>query len=159
MTMQAQFFEMTIEVEVKRVSGGDRPLPAYATAGSAGMDLTAALDEPVRLLPGHRRLVPTGIAIALPGPHLVALVFARSGLASRDGIQLANGVGVIDSDYRGEIKVALQNSGSEPFVVHAGDRIAQLVVVPVIAVKWKEVAELPPSERGEGGFGSTGIGR
>lgn len=159
--MQARFSGLMAEVQVRRVSesGAPRSLPLYETAGAAGLDLTAAVDEPIQLLPGERRLVPTGIAIALPGPHLAALIFARSGLASRRGIHLANGVGVIDSDYRGEIKVALQNSGSEPFVVHAGDRIAQLVVVPVIAVKWKEVAELPPSERGEGGFGSTGIGR
>lgn len=158
--MQARFFELAAEVEVKRISGGaDRPLPRYATAGAAGMDLTAALDEPVELKPGERFLVPTGIAVGLPGPHLVALVFARSGLASKHGIQLANGVGVIDSDYRGEIKVALQNSGTEPFVIRDGDRIAQLVVVPVVAVRWEEVEELQPSERGEGGFGSTGIGR
>lgn len=158
--MQVRFLELAAEVEVKRVRGGaDRPLPRYATAGAAGMDLTAALDEPVELLPGQRLLVPTGIAIGLPGPHLVALVFARSGLASKHGIQLANGVGVIDSDYRGEIKVALQNNGAEPFVIRDGDRIAQLVVMPVVAVEWKEVKELQPSERGAGGFGSTGIGR
>lgn len=159
MIMEVNIFGFTTEVEVKRVSGKDRPLPSYATPGSAGMDLTAVLAEPVELLPGERFLVPTGIAIRLPGPHLAAFVFARSGLASRHGIQLANGVGVIDSDYRGEIKVALHHSGSEPFVINDGDRIAQLVVMPVAQVVWKEVEELAPSERGEGGFGSTGIGR
>lgn len=158
--MKAQLARLAAAVKVKRLRGGDeRPLPAYETPGAAGMDLTAALDEPLELLPGQRALVPTGIAIALPGPHLVALIFARSGLASRHGISLANGVGVVDSDYRGEIKVALQNSGREPFVVRDGDRVAQLVVVPVVAVTWEETDELPPSERGEGGFGSTGVGR
>jgi len=157
--MEARLFSLAAEVEVKRLRPAreGRPLPAYATPGAAGMDLTAALDEPLELRPGERCLVPTGIAIALPGPHLVGLVFARSGLAARHGIQLANGVGVIDSDYRGEIRVALLNAGSEPFVIHDGDRIAQLVVVPVVAVRWREVEELTPSERGEGGFGSTGL--
>lgn len=161
MTMDTRFIGLSATVQVKRLSteGAERPLPAYETPGAAGMDLTAALDEPLELLPGQRVQVPTGIAIALPGPHLVALVFARSGLAARFGIQLANGVGVVDSDYRGEIKVALQNSGDEPFLIRDGDRIAQLVVMPVAAVTWKEVSELPPTERGEGGFGSTGIGR
>src|SRR5690606_24087577 len=109
----------TIAVPVRRVSPLAKrfPPPSYATAGPAGLDLRACLAEPVTLAPGERRLIPTGIAIALPSPQLVALVFARSGLASRHGIQLANGVGVIDSDYRGEILCALQNAGREPFTV------------------------------------------
>lgn len=131
-------------------------MPAYATSGAAGMDLRACLDEPVELAPGQRRLIPTGIAIALPDARFVGLVFARSGLAARHGVSLANGVGVIDSDYRGEIRCALVNGGSEPFTVRPGDRIAQLVVVPVARVAWREVPELESSERGEGGFGSTG---
>ncbi|HEY8495676.1 MAG TPA: dUTP diphosphatase [Limnochordales bacterium] len=148
----------TIAVPVRRVSPlAERfPLPSYATAGAAGLDLRACLAEPVTLAPGERRLIPTGIAIALPSPRLVALVFARSGLASRYGIQLANGVGVIDSDYRGEILCAMQNAGSEPFTVQPGDRIAQLVVMPVARISWREVEDLEPSERGAGGFGSTG---
>ena len=148
----------TIAVPVRRVSPLAKrfPLPSYATAGAAGLDLRACLAEPVTLVPGERRLIPTGIAIALPSPQLVALVFARSGLASRHGIQLANGVGVIDSDYRGEILCALQNAGREPFTVQPGDRIAQLVVMPVARISWREVEDLEPSERGAGGFGSTG---
>lgn len=161
MTMNVRMTQLTAKVEVTRRAGtaGRAPLPTVATAGAAGLDLTAFIDEPLVLAPGERRLVPTGISIALPGPHLVGLVFARSGLASRVGIQLANGVGVIDSDYRGEIQVALQHAGSEPYVVNPGDRIAQLVIVPVVAVAWNEVEELSRSERGEGGFGSTGVGR
>ena len=147
-----------LRVHVRRVSPLARhwPLPAYATAGAAGLDLRACLPEPVVLAPGERRLIPTGIAIALPSPQWVALVFARSGLAARHGIQMANGVGVIDSDYRGEIKCALLNAGSEPFTVQPGDRIAQLVVMPVAQIVWEEVDELAPSERGAAGFGSTG---
>lgn len=158
--MYARITRLTTDVEVKRLSETAHDvLPTAATAGAAGLDLTACIEEPLELRPGDRRLVPTGIAIALPGPHLVGLVFARSGLASRVGVHLANGVGVIDSDYRGEIKVSLEHGGTEPHVVMPGDRVAQLVIVPVVAVTWKEVDELSPSERGDGGFGSTGIGR
>ncbi|HEY8416694.1 MAG TPA: dUTP diphosphatase [Limnochordales bacterium] len=145
-------------MQVRRVSPLARrwPLPAYATAGAAGLDLRACVGEPVMMAPGERRLIPTGIAIALPSPQWVALVFARSGLAARHGIQLANGVGVIDSDYRGEIQCALLNAGGEPFTVQPGDRIAQLVIMPVAQIIWEEVDELAPSDRGAGGFGSTG---
>ena len=122
------------------------------------MDLIAAVDAPIRLEPGEGHLVPTGIAIALPSDELVALVYARSGLAGKHGIALANGVGVIDSDYRGEILCALHNAGSEPFVIEPGDRIAQLVLTPVVGIRWQEVDELPDSDRGTGGFGSTGVG-
>lgn len=118
--------------------------------------MAAALEEPVELAPGERRLIPTGIAIALPSPDLVALVYARSGLAAKHGIALANGVGVVDSDYRGEILCPLYNGGSEPFVVNPGDRIAQLVVTPVLGIRWREAERLPSTERGSGGFGSTG---
>lgn len=148
-----------LQVAVRRVSDLARrwPLPAYATPGSAGLDLRACVAEPVQLAPGQRRLIPTGIAIALPSAHWVALVFARSGLASKHGIQLANGVGVIDSDYRGEIMCALYNAGADSFTIQPGDRIAQLVVVPVARVVWQEVDDLAASERGAGGFGSTGV--
>lgn len=147
------------DVAIRRLSPTSRfPLPEYKTAGAAGMDLVACIDRPVRLQPGERTLIPTGIAIALPTPYLVALIFARSGLASKHGVNLANGVGVIDSDYRGEIKCPLHNSGTETFVVEPGDRIAQLVVTPVVAVRWHEVDELPSSARGADGFGSTGSG-
>lgn len=144
-----------VKVAVRRVSAS-ASLPEYETDGAAGMDLRASVEAPVTLQPGERRLIGTGIAIALPSPRLVALVFARSGLASKHGIGLANGVGVIDSDYRGEIMCSLLNGGPEPFTIRPGERIAQLVVVPVVAVRWHEVDVLPATERGAGGFGSTG---
>ena len=130
-------------------------LPRYATAGAAGMDLTACLDEPLTLSPGQRALVPTGIAIALPPQH-VGLIFARSGLAVKQGLTLSNGVGVIDCDYRGEVQVGLIHLGSEPYTIQPGERIAQLAVMPVVQVQPVEVEELNGTERGVGGFGSTG---
>lgn len=146
-------------MRVKRVSPlADRfPLPAYATAGSAGMDLSACIEGPVVIRPGERLLVPTGIAIQLPGPDVGAFLFARSGLAAKHGIQLANGVGVIDSDYTGEVKCLLLNAGSEPFEIQPGDRIAQVVFLPVILADLILVDELNPTERGDGGFGHTGV--
>lgn len=136
--------------------GKEIPLPSYATAGSAAMDLRACVSEPVIIAPGTRVVVPSGIAIALPSADYVALVFARSGLAAKGGICLANGVGVIDSDYRGEIGVALLNTGSEPYTILPGDRIAQLMVTPVVQPMVELVEELPETARGAGGFGSTG---
>ena len=132
-------------------------LPRYATAGAAAMDLSACLmEEPVTLEPGQRALVPTGIAVALPALH-VGLLFARSGLATRQGIALTNGVGVIDSDYRGEIKVGLINLGSESVTIRHGERIAQLAVMPVVQAAPVEVDDLDETDRGTGGFGSTGL--
>lgn len=131
-------------------------LPHYATAGSAGMDLTCVLDAPVTLEPGQILRVPTGLAIALPSNRYVALVCARSGLASKHGITLANAVGVVDSDYRGEIQVPLTNISRQSYSIQPGDRIAQLMILPVATAAVTEVAELPDSDRGEGGFGSTG---
>ena len=122
--------------------------PKFATSGSAGMDLSACIDESITLQPGERALVPTGIAIALPGPSYVALVFARSGLP--------NGVGVIDSDYRGEIKCGLVNFSDSAYTIECGERIAQLIVMNVHQPKLEIVTELPETERGAGGFGSTG---
>ncbi|MCS7272719.1 MAG: dUTP diphosphatase [Fimbriimonadales bacterium] len=133
----------------------DLPLPHYQTEGAAGVDLYAAVKEPVILQPGERALVPTGIRIALP-PGYEAQVRPRSGLAIRHGIGLLNAPGTIDSDYRGEIQVILINWGQEPFVIRRGERIAQLVVAPVARVEWELVPELPPTARGEGGFGHTG---
>jgi|SRR5690606_923240 len=133
------------------------PLPQSATAGSAGIDLAACLKEPVRLAPGERRLIPTGLAIELPGADVGAFLFARSGLAAKSGIHLANGVGVIDSDYRGEIKVALVNGGEEEFVVHPGDRIAQLLFLPVLTARLVVAENLSETDRGQGGFGHSGI--
>ena len=146
-------------LKVKAVSskiGSDIPLPYYATPGSAAMDLHACLDGPVVIPAGGRFVIPTGIAIALPSPDYVALVFARSGLGIKHGVAPANCVGVIDSDYRGEVMVGLQNSGSSDFTVQPGDRIAQLMVIPVVQATIQMVDELDETQRGAGGFGSTG---
>lgn len=142
------------EVKIKEVRAGTS-LPRYASAGAAGLDLAACLEEPLTVAPGDRALVPTGLALALPS-RLVALVCARSGLASRHGLALANGVGVIDSDYRGELICAVINLSAAPYTIRPGDRIAQLIFVPVEYARLVPVSELPPSDRGEGGFGSTG---
>jgi len=131
------------------------PLPAYATAHAAGMDLLAAVAEPVTLKPGARALIPTGIAIALP-PGFEAQVRARSGLALHHGIGVLNAPGTIDADYRGEVGVILVNHGKAPFTVERGSRIAQLVITRHETAAWDEVERLPESGRGAGGFGSTG---
>ncbi len=131
-------------------------LPAYATPGSAGLDLTAAIEAPIKLSPGERMKMPTGIQIEIPEGHQGQVV-PRSGLAAKAGISLTNCVGTIDSDYRGEVLVLLINHGSEPYTFQPGERIAQLVVVPIPYVEILEVDDLSPSEvRGPGGFGSTG---
>jgi dUTP pyrophosphatase len=130
--------------------------PARATPGSAGMDLHALLDHPVTLPPGGMTTIPTGIAIGLPDSNLVGLVYARSGLAVKHGIALSNGVGVIDSDYTGEIRVGLVNLSDTKFTINPGERIAQLVISPVLPLEPEEVKELTPTSRGAGGFGSTG---
>ena len=135
--------------------GASLPLPAYATIDSAGVDLIAALAAPVDLKPGARELIPTGIAIALP-PGYEAQVRPRSGLAARHGVTVLNSPGTIDADYRGEIGVILINLGQETFTVEVGMRIAQMVIAPVSRVVWRDVADLPASGRGSGGFGSTG---
>lgn len=132
-------------------------LPAYATPGSAGLDLIANLSESVTLEPGERVKIPTGIAIALPSRFFVGLVFARSGLATKAGITMANGVGVIDSDYTGEIICPLLNIGQSNYSIEPGDRIAQLVICPIVQAHFQLVEELEGTERGRGGFGSTGI--
>ena len=131
----------------------DFPLPEYATPASAGVDLRAS--EGCVIPPGGRALVPTGLRIALPEDY-EAQIRPRSGLALRHGVTLPNSPGTIDADYRGEVRVILMNLGQEPFVVEPGDRIAQMVVAPVTRVAWSEVEELDATERGEGGFGSTG---
>jgi dUTP pyrophosphatase len=130
-------------------------LPEYATTHSAGCDLRAAVDAPLQLLPGGRTAVPTGIAVAIP-EGFEGQVRARSGLALRHGIACLNAPGTIDSDYRGEVRVILANLGAEPFEIHRGDRIAQLVLSPVARAEFRAVEELPDSSRGTGGFGSTG---
>ncbi len=141
-------------VRITRLAGAeDLPLPAYETAGAAGMDLRAAIDAVIA--PGQRLLVPTGIAIALPENH-EAQVRPRSGLAAKHGITVLNAPGTIDTDYRGEIKVPLINHGHEAFTIKRGDRIAQMIVAPVVQVKLTEVASLDETARGAGGFGSSG---
>jgi dUTP pyrophosphatase len=131
-------------------------LPAYATAQSAGQDLEAAVDAPVTLAPGERKLIPTGLAIALPD-GFEAQVRPRSGLAFKNGVTVLNSPGTIDADYRGEVKVILANLGNEPFTIERGMRIAQMVVARYARVEWQAVANLDETERGAGGFGSTGV--
>ena len=145
-----------ILVRVRRLAHNpDLSLPGYATAGAAGMDLLAAVSEPVTIAPGARALIPTGLAIALPEGYELQ-IRPRSGLALRYGIVLPNSPGTIDEDYRGEIQVILLNMGSEAFVVERGARIAQAVLAPVFRAGWEEVADLDVTARNEGGFGSTG---
>jgi dUTP pyrophosphatase len=143
-------------VAVKRVRADSHrlPLPRYATPGSAGLDLLADTNEPLRLAPGERALVSTGLAIELP-PGYEAQVRPRSGLAAQRGVTLLNSPGTIDSDYRGEVKVLLINLGREEFVIRQGDRIAQLIIAPVVHAVWNEVEELGGTRRGDGGFGHT----
>lgn len=147
-----------LSVAIKRLDhAADLDLPAYATADSAGMDLLAAVAETVTLAPGERRLIPTGIAIALP-PGTEAQVRPRSGLALKHGITVLNAPGTIDADYRGEVGVILMNLGDRPFAVDRGSRIAQMVVAPYARVAWTVSTDLEASARGAGGFGSTGLG-
>jgi dUTP pyrophosphatase len=143
-----------VEVVRLRAARDPLPLPRYMSAEAAGMDLLADIEGELTLAAGERRLVPTGLAIALPS-GFEAQVRPRSGLAARHGVTLLNSPGTIDADYRGEIQVLLVNLGDAPVSISRGDRIAQLVVAPVSTVSWCEVRELPPSVRGSGGFGST----
>ncbi len=136
--------------------GTEFPLPAYATEGSAGLDLRACLAAPLALAPTRAELIPTGLAIHLADPGLAAVVLPRSGLGHRHGIVLGNLVGLIDSDYQGQLMVSCWNRGAEPFTIRPGERIAQLVVVPVVQVRLEVVAEFNASGRGTGGFGHSG---
>lgn len=146
----------TAAVRVMRLPhAADLPLPGYATEQSAGMDLCAAVDVPFVMQPGQSAMIPTGLAIALP-PGFEAQVRPRSGLAAKNGVTVLNSPGTVDADYRGEIKVILINHGRDPFIVERGMRIAQMVVARHSIVQWDEVATLDETERGAGGFGSTG---
>ena len=136
--------------------GSEFPLPAYATEGSAGLDLRACLDAPLLLAAGKAELIPTGLAIHLDDPGLAAMILPRSGLGHKHGIVLGNLVGLIDSDYQGQLMVSCWNRGAEPFTVRPGERIAQLVVVPVVQVQLEVVTEFTASARGAGGFGHSG---
>jgi dUTP pyrophosphatase len=147
---------MSPEVKIVRLAhGADLPLPAYESEGAAGMDLRAAVEEPLVLQPGERAATPTGIAIALPS-GFEGQVRPRSGFALREGVTTLNTPGTIDCDYRGEVKVILINHGGKPVTIVRGDRIAQLVIAPVVQASWAEVASLDETSRGAGGFGSTG---
>ena len=145
-----------LNIRVTRVDGSSEiPLPAYATVGSAGMDLRAAVEDSLVLRPGQTALVPTGLRIELPAGY-EAQVRPRSGLAIERAVGILNSPGTIDSDYRGEIKVILTNFGGEDFTIRRGDRVAQLVIAQYVRVTWEEVAEIDGTQRGAGGFGHTG---
>ena len=143
-------------MKIKIVNKSKHPLPEYATSGSAGMDLRANIDAPITLAPGERKLIPTGIYIALPVGY-EAQVRPRSGLALKHGIGLANMLGTVDSDYRADVGVILINLGQEDFVVNDGERIAQMVIAKHETAEWDVVEELDETERGEGGYGHTGV--
>lgn len=136
--------------------GNEIPFPAYGTDGSAGMDLRACIDEKITLKPGQTELIPTGIAIHIEDNSMAATILPRSGLGHKHGIVLGNLVGLIDSDYQGQVFVSMWNRGDTVFEIESGDRIAQIVFVPVIQVEFEQVDEFGDSDRGEGGFGSTG---
>ena len=147
---------MKIDVKIKLTRGAQAP--EYATDGSAAVDIRAALEGgEVIINPGERTMIPTGIAISTGRDDVVAIMAGRSGLGAKHGITLANGIGVIDSDYRGELRATLINNGNEPFKVSDGDRIAQLMFMPVMQASFIEADELDETERGTGGFGSTGV--
>jgi dUTP pyrophosphatase len=148
---------VSVRIAVRRLAHAEGlPLPAYATAGAAGMDVLAAVAAPVTVLPGERALIPTGLVVALPPGHELQ-IRPRSGLALRHGIVLPNSPGTIDEDYRGELQIILLNAGREPFTVERGMRIAQAVLAPVLRASWCDVTELDATERSSGGFGSTGL--
>jgi dUTP pyrophosphatase len=136
--------------------GDEFPMPHYASAGAAGMDMRACVDAPLEISPGETRLIPTGMAIHIEEAGLAAMLLPRSGLGHKHGIVLGNLVGLIDSDYQGQVFISCWNRGSEPFTVQPGERIAQMVVVPVVHANFEVVEEFTTTERGEGGFGHTG---
>jgi len=147
------------EIELKILDdrlGHDFPLPDYATPGSAGMDLRAMLQEPLDIAPGQTELIPTGIAIHIADPSLAAVILPRSGLGHKHGIVLGNLVGLIDSDYQGQLFVSCWNRGDTPFRIEIGERLAQLVIIPVVQARFNIVDEFESSDRGEGGFGHSG---
>jgi len=146
-------------IKLKRLDprlGNEIPFPRHATAGSAGIDLRACLDAPLVLPAGHSELVPTGLAVHIADPALAAVLLPRSGLGHRHGIVLGNLVGLIDSDYQGPVMVSVWNRGSEPFTIEVGERIAQMVFVPIVKVEFELVEEFEQTARGHGGFGHSG---
>ena len=148
----------TLQVRLLDARFGDAwPLPAYATEASAGLDLRAALDAPLHLAPGDAALVPSGLAVYIGDPGLCAVTLPRSGLGHKHGIVLGNGTGLIDADYQGPLLISVWNRGREPFVIAPGDRIAQLVILPVVRASFEVVDTFVDSARGAGGFGHTGV--
>ncbi len=147
--------QLSVQIKILHPLMADQ-LPQYATSGSAGLDLRACIEQPITLLPGESYLVPTGLAIHLADPNYAALILPRSGLGHKNGIVLGNLVGLIDSDYQGELKVSLWNRGQEKFVIDPLARIAQMIIIPVMQANFTVVEEFAQSDRGEGGFGSTG---
>lgn len=148
----------TLELKIlDRRFGAEWALPEYATAASAGLDLRAALEQPLTLQPGETALVPSGLAIHLGDPGLCAMLLPRSGLGHKHGIVLGNGTGLIDADYQGPLMISLWNRGQEAFTMHPGDRVAQLVVLPIVRATLRVVQAFETSERGAGGFGHTGV--
>ncbi len=147
----------TVQVKIldERV-GKTIPMPEYATSGSAGLDLRACLDENIVLAPGETKLIPTGLSVYIANPEWAAMLLPRSGLGHKHGIVLGNLVGLIDSDYQGQLMVSCWNRGNDNFTIEVGERIAQMVIVPVVQVDFDIVSEFQESHRGEGGFGSTG---
>ncbi|MBC3996946.1 dUTP diphosphatase [Morganella morganii] len=150
---------MTKKIDIKILDpriGGEFPLPAYATPGSAGLDLRACLDEAAELKPGQTLLLPTGLAVHIADPTLAAMVLPRSGLGHKHGVVLGNLVGLIDSDYQGQLMVSVWNRGDTTFTIEPGERIAQMIIVPVVQAEFNIVEEFTESERGAGGFGHSG---
>ena len=156
--------EFQTEYDMKKIDvkildsriGNEFPLPTYATEGSAGLDLRALIDESFEIQPGETKLIPTGLSIYIADPNLAAVILPRSGLGHKHGIVLGNLVGLIDSDYQGALMVSMWNRGNEPFKIEVGDRIAQLVFVPVVQAEFNIVEDFQQTERGEGGFGHSG---
>ncbi len=150
---------MTVQVQLKILDprlGGEWELPTYATGGSAGLDLRACLDQPLTLQPGQSELIPTGLAMHLGRTDLAAMILPRSGLGARHGIVLGNLVGLIDSDYQGPLMVSCWNRSALPFTIEVGERIAQMIIVPVLQARFEVVEDFAASERGAGGFGHSG---
>lgn len=147
--------QLSVQIKILHPLMADQ-LPQYATSGSAGLDLRACIEQPITLQPGETYLVPTGLAIHLADPNYAALILPRSGLGHKNGIVLGNLVGLIDSDYQGELKVSLWNRGQKKFVIEPLARIAQMIIIPVMQANFTVVEEFAQSDRGEGGFGSTG---
>ncbi len=153
--MQKNMKKIDVKILDRRI-GNEFPLPSYATIGSAGLDLRALIEQSVEIQPGETQLIPTGLSIYIADPNLAAVILPRSGLGHKHGIVLGNLVGLIDSDYQGPLMVSVWNRGDKPFKIEVGDRIAQLVFVPVLQAEFNIVEEFTQTDRGEGGFGHSG---